>query len=78
MIIAGHNHMQEINAHVSTAQIILLLISPDFLASEYYSSIQIDGVMARHKVQSACVIPIFPPSIRLAVNSIGRTRDRYQ
>ena len=58
MIIAGHNHLQEINAHVSTAQIILLLISPDFLASEYYSSIQIDGVMARHKVQSACVIPI--------------------
>ena len=38
-ISAGMEWEYEIDAHSSTAQIILLLISPDFIASEYCYSI---------------------------------------
>ncbi|GAC1354954.1 MAG: hypothetical protein NVS4B11_16940 [Ktedonobacteraceae bacterium] len=35
-IVAGKNQQEEIDTHLETASVILLLISPDFLASDYY------------------------------------------
>src|SRR5436305_2171034 len=49
---------REIDTHLSTADIILLLISPDFMASEYCYSIEMKRAMERHEAKEACVIPV--------------------
>ena len=48
----------EIDRHLNTAQIILLLISADFLASDYCYSVEMQQALKRHNRQDACVIPI--------------------
>lgn len=48
----------EVDPSLNTAQIILVLISPDFLASEYAYSAQMRRVLERHQVGEATVIPV--------------------
>jgi len=55
---AGTEWEHEINIHLNTAHIILLLISPDFLASPYCYSIEMTRALERHNAGEACVIPI--------------------
>lgn len=57
-IIAGAEWAGEIDAHLNTAQIILLLISADFLASTYCFGIEVTRAMERHNAGEARVIPI--------------------
>src|SRR5919199_1824781 len=52
-IIAGSEWAQEIDTHLTTAQIILLLISADFLASDYCYGIELQRAMARHAAGEA-------------------------
>ena len=47
-----------INKHLDTADIILLLISADFLASDYCWDIEIQRALQRHEEKSAVVIPV--------------------
>src|ERR1700694_5312422 len=49
---------EEIKKHLNTAQIILLLISPDFMASDYCYSIEMRRALERHERGEAHVIPI--------------------
>ncbi len=49
---------KEINKHLNVAQIILLLISPDFMASDYCYGIEMKRAMERHESGEAQVIPI--------------------
>src|SRR6266700_3924824 len=55
---AGMEWEHEIDRHLSTAQIILLLISPDFMASKYCYSVEMKKAMERHEADEARVIPI--------------------
>src|SRR6266516_311595 len=55
---AGAEWEREIDRHLSTAQIILLLISPDFMDSDYCYSIEMKQAIEQHKRGEACVIPI--------------------
>ncbi len=48
----------QVDAHLETAHIILLLISADFLASEYCYSMEMKRALVRHEVKSTRVIPI--------------------
>jgi hypothetical protein len=57
-ISAGENWAREIDTHLENAQIILLLISADFLASDYCYSLEMQHALERHKNGEACVIPI--------------------
>lgn len=57
-ISAGSEWASEINQHVEKANIILLLISADFIASDYCYSVELERAMARHEVGEARVIPI--------------------
>ncbi|MFB2897870.1 toll/interleukin-1 receptor domain-containing protein [Aerosakkonemataceae cyanobacterium BLCC-F50] len=57
-ISAGSEWAGEIDAHLNSAQIILLLISADFLASDYCYDIELKRAMERHEAGEACVIPI--------------------
>jgi TIR domain len=55
---AGTEWEGEIHKHLNVAQIILLLISPDFIASDYCYDIEMIHAMERHQQGKACVIPI--------------------
>lgn len=57
-ISAGTDWQEAINTHLNTAQIILLLISPDFLVSEYCYSVEMQRALERHEALDARVIPI--------------------
>jgi TIR domain/WD domain, G-beta repeat len=57
-ISAGTEWEQEISKHLNTAQIILLLVSPAFLNSDYCSSIEMKRAIERHERKEARVIPI--------------------
>lgn len=57
-ISAGTEWAGEIDAHLNTAQVILLLISADFLASDYCYDIELTQAMERHAAQEARVIPV--------------------
>lgn len=46
-ILAGQEWEDEIDTHLNTAQVILLLISPDFMASNYCYSIEMKRAMER-------------------------------
>lgn len=54
----GSEWKKQIFAHLDQAQIILLLISPDFIASEFCYSIELVQAIARHDNNEARVIPI--------------------
>lgn len=55
---AGEEFDLEIKRHLNSAQIILLLISPDFMASDYCYNIEMQGAIERHERGEARVIPI--------------------
>src|SRR5262245_48635022 len=57
-ILAGSTWADAIDAHLETAHIILLLISADFLASNYCYDLEVQRAMARHMAGEAHVIPI--------------------
>lgn len=55
---AGKEWAKEIDTNLKTANIILLLISPDFIHSDYCYSIEMKHALERHKNGTARVIPI--------------------
>jgi WD40 repeat protein/predicted negative regulator of RcsB-dependent stress response len=57
-ISAGTEWQREIDTHLRTAQIILLLISPDFMASDYCNSIEVKQAMERYASGDIEIIPI--------------------
>src|SRR5579884_4136515 len=61
---AGAEWEKDIKKHLNTAQIILLLISPDFMASDYCYSTEMQRALERHERKEARVIPIiFRPTM---------------
>ncbi len=57
-ITAGDEWGGAIDEHLESAHIILLLISSDFLASDYCYDIELKRAMERHETGEARVIPI--------------------
>src|SRR2546423_2881918 len=57
-ISAGSDWEQEIKEQLHTAQIILLLVSPDFMASDYINDVELKRAIERHNSGEARVIPI--------------------
>jgi hypothetical protein len=55
---AGDEWADQIDEQLQRAQIVLLLVSPDFLASNYCFDIEMNAALARHATQQAIVIPI--------------------
>jgi hypothetical protein len=54
----GVEWAEEIDKNLAEADVILLLISPDFLASDYCFDVEIKKAMERHEEGKAKVIPI--------------------
>jgi hypothetical protein len=64
-ISAGTEWEGQINQYLESAQIILLLISADFLASDYCYDKEMQRALARHEAGEARVIPIMLRSVEL-------------
>src|SRR5579859_3642853 len=54
----GTDWEQEVDTHLSMAHLILLLVSPDFIASDYCYGIEMKKALERHKAGTARVVPI--------------------
>lgn len=55
---AGQEWSQEISSHLNKAQIILLLVSTDFMVSNYCYSIEVKEALKRHDAGECRVIPV--------------------
>lgn len=55
---AGEEWKGQIDTHLNSAQVILLLVSSDFLASDYCYDIELKRALERHNSGQARVIPI--------------------
>ncbi|MBC1257045.1 toll/interleukin-1 receptor domain-containing protein [Trichormus variabilis] len=55
---AGKEWENEIDIHLNTSHIILLLISPSFMSSNYCWDVELKRAMERHQAQEARVIPV--------------------
>jgi tetratricopeptide (TPR) repeat protein len=62
-IIPGTDWAQAIDAHLNSASIILLLVSPDFLASDYCSSVEMKHALERYPTNGVRVLPIMLRSV---------------
>src|SRR4051794_22690219 len=58
MIRPGDEWDSEIDTHLNSAAVILLLVSADFLASGYCYDIELRRALDRHEAGEACVVPI--------------------
>ncbi len=63
MIIPGTVWNEAIVKNLQTAHVILLLISSDFIASNYIKTVEVREAMERHARGEACVIPIILRSV---------------
>jgi internalin A len=57
-ILAGQEFAQEIDTHLQSADIILLLVSVDFFASNYCYQTEMTTALEKHQKHEAVVIPI--------------------
>lgn len=57
-IIAGTEFGDMIDVHIATSDVILLLVSPDFIASDYCYECEMQQAMERHRRGQAKVIPV--------------------
>ncbi|SRR6266516_330031 len=57
-ILPGAEWMSQIDKHLNTANIVLLLISPDFINSEYCWGVEMKKALERHEAGEARVLPI--------------------
>ncbi|GAC1386526.1 MAG: hypothetical protein NVS4B7_14110 [Ktedonobacteraceae bacterium] len=55
---AGTARAEEVYAHLKVADIILLLISPDFMYSDYHYRVLMKQALERHNAGEALIIPI--------------------
>jgi CheY-like chemotaxis protein len=63
-ISAGKEWEGEINSHLNSAHIILLLISPNYLASKYCNDIEMKRAIERHDRGEARVIPVILSEVK--------------
>src|SRR5438105_5564646 len=68
----GAEWEKEIHAHLCTAQIVLLLVSPDFMASDYCYGIEMVAALERHARGEVRVIPIIVRPVHWQEGPLGK------
>ena len=71
-ISAGTEWESEIKKHLNSADIILLLVSPDFMSSEYCYSVEMDYALERHKCGDVLVIPVIIRPVHWKESVLGK------
>jgi len=57
-IVPGEQWEKELLKRLTTADIIIFLVSPSLLNSDYIDRVEIEGAMERHKNEELVIIPI--------------------
>jgi tetratricopeptide (TPR) repeat protein len=68
----GTDWEQEINTALNHAHIILLLVSPDFMASDYCYGIEMQRAIQRHEQGTAKVLPIILRPVHWQTTPLGK------
>ena len=71
-IAAGSEWERVLNQNLHTADIILLLLSPDFLASDYCYDIELPIAFERHKKDSARAVPVILRPVAWQTTELAR------
>jgi hypothetical protein len=71
-ITAGEEWKEVIDNHLESANIILLLVSSDFLASDYCYDIELKRALERHESNQARVIPVILRSVDWHDSTFGK------
>jgi hypothetical protein len=69
---AGTDWDQEIGSHLDSASIILLLVSADFIASDYCYTVEMQRALKKHRDGTARVIPIILRPVAWEETPIGK------
>jgi TIR domain len=69
---AGNDWAQEIQTHLDEANIVLVLVSPDFIASNYCYGRQMQMAFERHNLGKAHIIPIILRPVIWEDTTLGR------
>lgn len=69
---AGSVWGEQITEELESADVILLLISPDFLASDYIRDVELKRALERHEARTARVVPIILRSSMWQDSAISR------
>jgi len=69
---AGKEWDNEINEHLSTAHVILLLISSDFMASDYCTSVEVKQALLRHDAGECRVIPVILRPLHWRIGPVSK------
>jgi tetratricopeptide (TPR) repeat protein len=72
LISPGSEHKEEVDQRLDDADLILLLISPDFAASDYCYGVEAARALARHDRGEAMVIPIMLRPVDIELLPISR------
>lgn len=68
----GTDWKTEVDTHLNSANIILLLVSADFIASEYCYGVEMKRALERHEAKEAKVIPIILRPVTWKNLSLGK------
>lgn len=60
---AGKEWQHEIDKHLNTSHIILLLVSANFIATDYCWDVEVKRAMERHEAKQARIIPVILESV---------------
>jgi hypothetical protein len=71
-ILAGGEWEQEIEEQLNIAQVILLLVSPDFIASDYCYTKEMLRVLERHRRGEARAVPIILKPVDWRITPLGK------
>ena len=71
-LLPGTEWKQEIDTHLNTSDIVLLLVSPNFLSSDYCYSIEMQKALERHERREARVIPVILRPVNWQETPIGK------
>lgn len=58
LLVAGQKWDDEIVSHLDRSRIVLFLVSPDFVASDYIRRVELKRASERHAAGEVCVIPV--------------------
>ncbi len=71
-IVAGSDWARDIDAHLDSADIVLLLLSADFIASDYCWGIEMRRALERHESGEAVVIPVILRPVDWQIEPLSR------
>ena len=71
-ITGGEEWAGKIEEHLNTADIILLLVSASFMASDYCNSVEMRRALERHALEEARVIPVILRPVDWQSSPIGK------